>query len=213
MHGIAELHAFRGARVLRAAALAALSTLAPAGAAHGQATQPRAGAGAENGVSINHVRLPDPTRSALEAQLGTQIPPGDYWYDALSGLFGLMGGPAIGYTLPGQQLGGPLPPDASGGGTNVFVNGRELHPMDVAALTTLLGPVMPGRYWLRYDGYYGIEGGLPLGNVILLAQQRSGGAGYNRTAVGGHIGSDGQTSFYLDPGTGCSVIPGGGVSC
>ena len=85
--------------------------------------------------------------------------------------------------------------------------------MDVVALMTLVGSVFPGRYWLRYDGYYGVEGGPAMGNLVALAQQRSGAPGYNRTGSGGHIGSDGQTSFYMDPGTGCSVIPGGGVSC
>jgi hypothetical protein len=32
---------------------------------------------------------------------------------------------------------GPLQADASGGGTSVFVNGRELHPYDVMALRQL----------------------------------------------------------------------------
>ncbi len=168
---------------------------------------------APTGVRINHAELDQRTVSALQSQLGTAIAPGDYWYDGLSGLYGVMGGPGLGFTVPGLELGAPLPANASGGGTSVFVNGRELHPMDVAALMPLVGPVMPGRYWLRYDGFYGVEGGPALGNLMVLAQQRAGGGGYNRTAVGGHIGSDGQSSFYLDPGTGCSVMPGSGVSC
>lgn len=166
-------------------------------------------------VSINHVALDGRTLAALEMQLGSPVAAGDYWYDAFSGLFGLMGGPGQGFTVPGLELGGALPADASHGDTNVFVNGRELHQMDVAALMAVVGAVYPGRYWLRYDGYYGVEGGPALGNLMAIAQQQGqgGAAGYNRTAVGGHIGSDGQTSFYMDPGTGCSVIPGGGVSC
>lgn len=119
-----------------------------------------AGASAATGVRINRVELEAATVQALADQFGVQVAPGDYWYDAFSGLFGMMGGPGLAFTMPGLELGGALPADASGGGTNVFVNGRELHPMDVAALMAL-GPIYPGRYWLRYDGYYGLEGGLP----------------------------------------------------
>jgi hypothetical protein len=167
-------------------------------------------------VTVNRIDLTTDIVQAL-AQYGIQVAPGDYWYDAASGLYGMSGGPGLGFTMPGLQLGGPLRPDASGGGTgtltNVFVNGRELHPQDVAALSAL-GPVYPGRYWLRFDGWYGMEGGMPLGNLIALSQQATGGAGYNRSVFGaGHLGSDGQTSYFFDPNSGCSVISGGGTSC
>ena len=163
------------------------------------------------GVRINRVELGQDIVQAL-TQYGIRVAPGDYWYDMFSGLFGMMGGPGLGFTMPGLQLGGELPPDASGRGTNVFVNGRELHAQDIAALSAL-GPIMPGRYFLRYDGWYGVEGGMPLGNLIMLAQQATGGPGYNRTTYSGHLGSDGQTSYFFDPNSGCSVISGGGVSC
>ena len=165
-----------------------------------------------SGVRINRVELDDATVAALTREFGIQVAAGDYWYDPLSGLFGLMGGPGLGFTMPGLEVGGPLPADASGRGTNVFVNGRELHVMDVTALMAL-GPILPGRYWLRYDGYYGLEGGMPLGNLIVLAQQSSGGAGFNRSGPFGHLGGEGQSSYFFDPNSGCSVISGGGVSC
>ena len=164
-----------------------------------------------SGVKINRVELAPEVVQAL-AQNGVRVAPGDYWYDMFSGLFGMMGGPGLGFTMPGLMLGGDLPPDASGRGTNVFVNGRELHAQDIVALSAL-GPIMPGRYWLRFDGWYGVEGGMPLGNLIMLAQQAAGGPGYNRTTYSGHLGSDGQTSYFFDPNSGCSVISGGGVSC
>jgi hypothetical protein len=206
-------------RVVAAAALVAVTALLSPNFAAAQtpkqdkaaaagAARPAQGA---TGVRINRVELDGPTVQAL-AQGGIQIAQGDYWYDPFSGLFGLMGGPGLGFTMPGLEVGGPLPADASGGGTNVFVNGRELHQMDVAALMAL-GPIYPGRYWLRYDGYYGLEGGMPLGNLIMLAQQASGGAGSNRSGPFGHLGSDGQSSYFFDPNSGCSVISGGGVSC
>ena len=164
-----------------------------------------------SGVRVNRVELSQEIVQAL-AQYGIRVAPGDYWYDMFSGLFGMMGGPGLGFTMPGLQLGGELPADASGRGTNVFVNGRELHAQDIAALSAL-GPIMPGRYFLRYDGWYGVEGGMPMGNLIMLAQQAAGGPGYNRTTYSGHLGSDGQTSYFFDPNSGCSVISGGGTSC
>jgi hypothetical protein len=166
---------------------------------------------AGSGIRINRVELGPDIVQAL-AQYNIRIAPGDYWYDAFSGLFGVMGGPGIGFTMPGMEIGGPLPPDASGRGTSVFVNGRELHAQDVATLSAL-GPVPPGRYFLRYDGWYGLEDGTVLGNLIVLAQQATGGPGYNRANYGGHLGSDGQMSYFFDPNSGCSVISGGGVSC
>ena len=117
-----------------------------------------------SGVRINRVELDSQTVQALGQQFGIQVTPGDYWYDPFSGLFGLMGGPGLGFTMPGLEVGGPLPLDASGGDTNVFVNGRELHALDVAALMAL-------------------------------------------------VGGDGQSSYFFDPNSGCSVISGGGVSC
>jgi len=193
----------------------ALALLMAVAAPLGSAAQGGTGGGAGSGVRINRVDLSPDIVQAL-AQSGVRVAPGEYWYDAFSGLFGVMGGPGVGFTMPGLQLGGPLPADASGGGagrlTAVFVNGRELHPQDVAQLSAL-GPVLPGRYWLRFDGWYGLEGGPPAGNLIVLAQQAAGGPGYNRSNLFGHLGSDGQSSYFFDPNSGCSVISGGGVSC
>ena len=192
--------------------VALAAALACAAPAHADAQVRMASAG--TGISVNRTELQPDVVQAL-ADTGIRVAPGDYWYDPVSGLYGLLGGPGVGFTMPGLELGGPLPADASGGDTHVFVNGRELHPADVAALNALLGTVYPGRYWLRWDGWYGWEGGPPVGNLLYVVQQssRAGGRGYNRTNPFGHLGSDGQTSYFFDPGTGCSVISGGGVSC
>jgi hypothetical protein len=106
----------------------------------------------------------------LERSYGVRIPDNDYWYDNRSGAAGFWKGPAVAGLPPGLGLGGPMPANCSGGGTRVFVNGRELHPYDVAALSQL-GPVIPGRYWLNANGNFGIEGGPMLGNLFLLARQ------------------------------------------
>ena len=107
---------------------------------------------------------------ALERQAGVRIPDNDYWYDNRSGAAGIWNGPTLAALPPGLGLGGPMPANCSGGGTRVFVNGRELHPVDVARLMQL-GPVLPGRYWVDGNGNFGYEGGPPLGNLILLSRQ------------------------------------------
>ena len=106
----------------------------------------------------------------------------------------------------------------------MFVNGRELHPRDAQALTQLFGaPPQPGRYWVDAQGNAGNEGGPAMVNLVQLARQRGGSAGgnaggwYQRSwGVGGdtYSGSDGQSSYFFDSASGCSVMnDGGGVSC
>ena len=115
------------------------------------------------------------TLRQLEAQIGT-VPPGRYWYDPASGGAGVWGGPAAAYLGPGLRLGGRLPAAASGGGdgrlTGVFVNGRELHPLDVAGLRQVLGTVQPGRWWWDAAGNVGREGGPMVFNFYWVLQQR-----------------------------------------
>jgi hypothetical protein len=62
-----------------------------------------------------------------------------------------------------------MPAGCSGGGTGVFVNGRELHPYDVYRLSQL-GPVYPGRYWVDANGDFGYEYGPRLGNLVMFAR-------------------------------------------
>src|SRR5436189_983445 len=85
----------------------------------------------------------------LEAYYGNRLPDGKYWYDNRSGIMGIWGGPAAAIFPPGLGFGGPMPANASGGGTRMFINGRELHPIDVARLG---GPPIPRRFWLDAMG-------------------------------------------------------------
>ena len=62
------------------------------------------------------------------------IPPGRYWYDKTSGLWGREGMPVEGQTLPDMNLGGALRSDASGGASGVFLNGRELPALELLSL-------------------------------------------------------------------------------
>ena len=158
-------------------------------------------------VVVNGTPLAPELVAQIAAAYRTQIVPGRYWYDPVAGLWGIEGGPVAGQIQPGLALGGPLRPGASGGGTGVFINGRELHPSDVRGLQQLFGVVLPGRYWLNAMGVGGYEGGPPAFDLG-AALGRRGGAGYNRTTPFGHLGSDGSCSYFMDPGSGASVMSG-----
>ncbi len=162
---------------------------------------------AQNAVVVNGVALDKQTIAALQRAYGAVLP-GRYWYDPVSGLYGAERGPTAGQIAPGLRLGGPLRADASGRGTGVFVNGRELHPVEVVRLRALVGAVLPGRYWMNAAGIGGYEGGLPQFNLAAAAAQRGGGGGYNRSGPGGHLMSDGNCSGWFDPKSGASVMTG-----
>jgi hypothetical protein len=126
-------------------------------------------------VVVNGVRLDDDTLDALEAAYRIEVPPARYWYDPVSGVWGLEGGPAEGQIHPGLPLGGALRADASNGDTGVFVNGRQLHRLEVAALQRCT-PVFPGRYWVLANGVGGVEGGPASFNLAALCAGAGGGS-------------------------------------
>ena len=163
-------------------------------------------------VLVNAVPLPDAQVRGLERQYQIRLADGDYWYDKRSGAWGMRGGPTVGFTVPGLEIGGRLRPDASSGNTGVFINGRELHQYDVMALMRL-GPVYQGRYWVDGQGYFGVEGGPALGNLWLLARaagRGNGGAQTTYTRSGSMFGSDGNGCLvFNDPGSGTSYTGSG----
>jgi hypothetical protein len=109
----------------------------------------------------------------LERRFGVRIQNAEYWYDARSGAVGFWNGPAVAAMPPGMNF-GPMPSNCSGGGTGVFSNGRELHPIDVQVLSSL-GPVYRGRYWVDANGNFGLQLPTgetpPIGNLFALARQ------------------------------------------
>lgn len=184
-----------------------------------QQVQPQPGPGQpqqQQPIVINGVSVDGETDQQLR---GMGVQPGRYWYDAACGAWGNEGGPAQGIVQAGLQMGGPLQPTASGGGqgmlTGVFINGRELHPMDVQFLQQIV-PVQPGRYWLDATGNCGQEGGPPLVNLFMLAQQKQGGgqAGAWNHATKDHgngrsyVGGDGQGFTYFMGSDGTSWSSG-----
>lgn len=157
-------------------------------------------------ISVNGVQLKPATIQALDQGSRGRIPNGRYWYDQISGAWGRQGEPTLGFTLAGLDLGGPLREDASGGTSQVFVNGRRLPWQDVAALEQLIqAPVAPGRYWVDASGYAGHEGGPAVVNLFQLAQRLwqvpgTGGVGENY---------GGGAYAYRNSNTGIGIISDG----
>jgi hypothetical protein len=163
-------------------------------------------------IVVNGVALDAATVAALEQAYRTRLLPGSYWYDSRSGLWGDEPGPSKGQIAPGLRLGGPLSPRASvgrmAGVTGVYVNGRELHPQELAYLERLYGDVRRARYWLDARGIGGYEGGPARFDLRQRAIALQGGPGYVGRGPGGITGSDGQCHYYNDPSSGASVMTG-----
>ena len=162
-----------------------------------------------NAVTINGQALDAAALARAEQNYALRIPPGDYWYDPVLGAWGVSGGPTYGFIAAGLDLGGPLAANASGGGTGIFVNGRELHPYDVAALQSVTGPILPGRYFITADGLAGYAGEPPLWNLLALAAQAGGaaGGGGSNTWQSRITGASG----FSDGNSGAVFLPNGGI--
>ncbi len=154
-----------------------------------------------NGLIVNGVQLSQEVADALDAKYG-KTPPGRYWYDPVSGLVGAEGGPSAGQIHPGLKLGGPLAADASGGGTGVFINGREIHPNELRYLNGIYGRVAPGRYWLNARFVGGQEGG-PASFDLGKDTGR---------AAGSTIRSRDGRSSLITGRDGCTYFSSGGIS-
>jgi len=156
-------------------------------------------------VTVNGRRYTDAELARIEQTYGIRIPDADYWYDPVLGAWGGKGGPTMGFIAPGLDLGAPLRADASGGGTSIFINGRELHILDVAALQQITGPIAPGRYFITADGLAGYEGGPAQWNLSALASPDQGGG--SNTWQSRITGASG----FSDGTTGAVFLPNGGI--
>ncbi len=176
--------------------LIAAALLAVAGTSQAQQRQ----------VLVNRVRISDQELRGFEQRWNTRVQNGNYWYDKMSGAWGLEGGPTAGWISSGLKLGGPLRADASGGNTGVFINGRELHPQDVQGLSQIV-QVQRGRWWVDGQGNFGPEGGPVWGNLVALAQQRGRGKSWSSYSSDGHtfIGGDGNCTYFNSHDAGTST--------
>jgi hypothetical protein len=149
----------------------------------GQTGQPQNMAGGNNVVINGQPVSPQAIAMLTDGRGG--LPAGQYWYDARSGLWGMIGGPTRGQIRAGLGIGGPLAANASGGGTGIYFNGREIHSADAQYIRQVLGRAIPGRYWLNADLSGGLEGGPRLFSI-------AGPQGFNRKTAGGSILGDGK---------------------
>ena len=146
------------------------------------------------GIIVNSVPLTVETVQQLQQIYPVPIRPGRYWYDPVSGAWGLEGGPIAGQMLPGLRLGGRLRADASRGTSGVFINGRQLTHGEKSYLErTCRTAVYPGRYWVNGYGIGGFEGAPPSFNLA-----RCGGSG------GQSRGGGSSTRTFCNPDGSCT---------
>jgi hypothetical protein len=103
-----------------------------------------------------------------------------------------MGREAFGVLQPGLPY-GPVSPTASAGNTGVFINGRQINLTEALYIKSLLGSVLPGRWWLDgRSGNFGVEGNqVPAGNLFAIAKAAA--------------QSQGGNSYYYNNGMGQSA--------
>jgi hypothetical protein len=152
-------------------------------------------------VYINRVKLDVAFVEMMEARYQTPIQDGRYWYDAVCGAWGVEGGPTAGIIMAGLNLPGPMPADISGGGTGIFINGREVHVLDKKGLEQIFGTTIPGRYWLDADGNLGPEGGPAIINLAAAIQ----------AAIAAQPGGEGSTTHGYDQTSGARGTVAGGM--
>ena len=158
-----------------------------------------------NGITLSHSQVAE-----LKNIYGVEPPPGNYWYDTKSGLYGVMGFPAYGLMYAGHDF-GILSRNVSNGATGVIVNGRELPQSEWFICSPLAGSwLQPGTYWLNYNGDAGNAGNpVPSVNLYVNANQNAyggtGGGGDNfwsSSYSAGNYDSDNQRGYVSVPGHG-----------
>jgi hypothetical protein len=128
-------------------------------------------------VTINGRPLSAVQVRQLQAAYGV-IFPGRYWYDPISGYWGLEGRDPAGYTQTGLNF-GPVSPRASNGHSGAFLNGREISFGEQLIYSRIFGTApTPGRFWLDgRTGNVGLEGfPYALDNIVARIQQARGGS-------------------------------------
>jgi hypothetical protein len=172
--------------------------------------QPAAQTSSGTGVFINQREITRQQLEAIKQTYGAAAPPGRYWYDPRSGLYGKWGFEAAGYIRPGHDF-GPLPANASNGNTGVIINGREINMTEAMFFQRIFGAVYQGRWWLDgQTGNVGLEGNpTPIANVVAALQRSQGGGGGQ--GGGGYRWRDNINNFSGGAENGCVWvnIPGG----
>jgi hypothetical protein len=173
------------------------NTSKSSGSAAANNSQSQAG---ERQVFINRIRLDASSLNAIESDGQFPIADGRYWYDFNSGAWGVEGGPTAGFIYPGLSLPGPMPVNISGGGTGIYINGREIHPLEQQALYQLFGVTYQGNFWMDALGNLGYVGGPAIANVLQASQAAQGGSSLGGDSGGGSV-THGYDSTYGARGT------------
>ena len=149
-------------------------------------------------VIINGNELSSPEVAAIAATYHRMPIAGRYWYDSISGAWGVEGRPPAGFVMPGYDF-GAIAEDASNGDTGVVINGREITWVEVERLQQILGVVKRGRWWL--DGRtwnFGVEGNpIPVGTLRGAGSSNDDNFGCSRVGCSnsdghfGYVGVDG----------------------
>lgn len=159
------------------------------------------------GVFINQYEITQQQWTALKNLYGA-APPGYYWYDTRSGLYGKVGFEAAGYINPGLDF-GRLAPNASNGNSGIFINGREINMIEAMFFQRICGGIFQGRWWLDGEtGNVGMEGmPIPMANVTTALQQ----AQLDRSGYGGYRWRNNIHNLRDGHDNGCAWvnIPGG----
>jgi len=179
------------------------------GAATTKSGQQQAAQQPSGDVIINGKSFTQRHKDEFVQRYGVAPIPGSYWYDTRSGLWGLAGQAAAGFLFAGHDY-GALAANASNGDTGVFLNGREMPQGEVLVFASLVGPILPGRYWLDGQGSYGYEGmAIPVGNLYVMAAAASSGGGggggdnfWSSRFARGNSNADNSMGYVSIPGTG-----------
>jgi hypothetical protein len=108
-------------------------------------------------VKINNYVLTVQDKAAFRNYYGVEPQPGNYWYDSESGLYGKVGQSAAGYINPGHNF-GALDPEASGGTSGTYLNGRELTYEELSYIESTYGVDWgQGDYYYNDQGYLGTQ--------------------------------------------------------
>lgn len=102
-----------------------------------------------------------------------------------------------------------MPIDISGGGTGIYINGREIHPLDQQALYRLFGVTYQGNFWMDALGNIGFNGGPAIANILQASNVNQPGSGslthgYNSSS--GARGTVGAGMYSGRTATGKSVL-------
>ena len=169
--------------------------------------QPNTPTNPGTGVFINQQEITQQQWEAIKRLYGA-APPGHYWYDARSGLYGKVGFEAAGYINPGLDF-GPLAPNASNGNSGIFINGREINMTEAMFFQRICGGIFQGRWWLDGEtGNVGMEGmPTPMTNLTTALQQ----AQFDRSGYGGYRWRNNIHNLRDGHDNGCAWvnIPGG----